>query len=163
MLQNAPDAAADLRQKSLRLAGRVLEFDPDVRGGQGYAIARDILDSGRALEMMNTIISAQGEQSHKFELGSLTHEVLAPADGVVVNIDNLQMANIARFAGAPIDKGAGVDLFKKLGDKVEKGEPLYRIHAMFPSDFKFAIALCGRYSGYSIGDESQIPKAFVEF
>ena len=163
VLQNAPDAAADLRQKSLRLAGRVLEFDPDVRGGQGYAIARDILDSGRALEMMNTIISAQGEQSHKFELGSLTHEVLAPADGVVVNIDNLQMANIARFAGAPIDKGAGVDLFKKLGDKVEKGEALYRIHAMFPSDFKFAIALCERYSGYSIGDESQIPKAFVEF
>ncbi|MBT8119395.1 MAG: thymidine phosphorylase family protein [Gammaproteobacteria bacterium] len=163
VLQNTPDAPADLRQKSLRLAGRVLEFDPDVRGGQGYSIARDIVDSGRALEMMNTIIKAQGEQSRKFELGSLTHEVLAPADGVVVNIDNLQMANIARFAGAPIDKGAGVDLFKKLGDKVEKGEALYRIHAMFPSDFKFAIALCDRDSGYSVGDESQIPKAFVEF
>jgi thymidine phosphorylase len=34
----------------LLLAGRIIEFDPDVRGGQGYAIARDILDSGRALE-----------------------------------------------------------------------------------------------------------------
>ena len=163
VLQNAPEAPADLRQKSLRLAGRVLEFDPDVRGGQGYSIARDILDSGRALEMMNTIIKAQGVQENKFELGSLTHEVLSPTAGVVVNIDNQQMANIARFAGAPIDKGAGVDLFKKLGDKVKKGEPLYRIHAMFPSDFKFAIALCGRDTGYLIGDEEQIPKAFVEF
>ena len=163
VLQNSPDAPDDLRQKSLRLAGRVLEFDPDVRGGKGYAIARDILDSGRALEMMDTIIKAQGVQTEKFELGKLTHDVLSPATGVVVNIDNLQMAHIARFAGAPIDKGAGVDLFKKLGDKVKKGEPLYRIYAEFPSDFNFALTLCERDSGYQIGKEAALPKAFVEF
>ena len=164
VLQNSPDAPDDLRQKSLRLAGRVLEFDPDVRGGKGYSIARDILDSGRALEMMNTIINDQGIQSKKFELGKLTHEVLSPAAGVVIDIDNLHMAHIARFAGAPIDKGAGVDLFKKLGDKVEKGEALYRIHAEFPSDFNFAVGLCEeRDNGYLIGKEEQIPKAFVEF
>lgn len=163
VLQNSPDAPGDLRQKSLRLAGRVLEFDPDVRGGNGFAIARDILDSGRALEMMNTIIDAQGMQSDKFVLGQLTHEVLSPAAGVVINIDNKQMAQIASFAGAPIDKGSGVDLFKKLGDNVEKGEPLYRIHAEFPSDYKFAKELCERDSGYLIGKEDRIPKAFVEF
>ncbi|MDT8283054.1 MAG: thymidine phosphorylase family protein [Gammaproteobacteria bacterium] len=163
VLQNAPEAPADLRQKSLRLAGRVLEFDPDVRGGKGYEIARDILDSGRALTMMNTIINAQGVQSQQFELGKLTHEVLSPAAGVVTNIDNLHIAHIARFAGAPMDKGAGVDLFKKLGDKVKKGEPLYRVHAVFPSDFNFSLALCENDSGYLIGREEQIPKAFVEF
>ena len=38
VLQNSPDAPSDLRQKSLRLAGRVIEFDPDVRGGQGYTL-----------------------------------------------------------------------------------------------------------------------------
>ncbi|MBE9559840.1 MAG: thymidine phosphorylase family protein [Proteobacteria bacterium] len=163
VLQNSIDAPADLRQKSLRLAGRVLEFDPDVRGGKGFEIARDILDSGRALEMMDTIISAQGVQKIKFELGKLEHEVLSPATGVVINIDNLQMSHIARFAGAPIDKGAGVDLFKKLGDSVKKGEPLYRIYAEFPSDFNFSVALCERNSGYQIGKKDQIPKAFVEF
>jgi thymidine phosphorylase len=62
-----------------------------------------------------------------------------------------------------MDKGAGVDLFKKLGDKVGKGEPLYRIHAQYPSDFNFALALCQRDSGYLIDNEAQIPKAFVEF
>ena len=113
--------------------------------------------------MMNTIINAQGVQARKFTLGQLTHELVSPADGVVIDIDNLQMARIARFAGAPIDKGAGVDLFKKLGDKVGKGEPLYRIHAQYPSDFNFALALCQRDSGYLIGKETQIPKAFVEF
>ncbi len=163
VLQNNPDAADDLRQKSLRLAGRILEFDPDVRGGKGYAIARDILDSGRALDMMNTIINAQGVQTKKFTLGKLTHDVLSPADGAVINIDNLHMAHIARFAGAPIDKGAGVDLFKKLGDSVKKGEPLYRLYAEFPSDYNFALALCERDSGYLIGNEDQIPNAFVEF
>jgi thymidine phosphorylase len=163
VLQNSPDAPDDLRQKSLRLAGRVIEFDPDVRGGKGYAIARDIVDSGRALEMMNTIVNAQGVQSKKFKLGQLTHEELSAVNGVVVGIDNFQMAHIARFAGAPIDKGAGVDLFKKLGDTVAKGEPLYRIHAEYPADFNFALTLCERDNGYLIGKENQIPRAFVEF
>ena len=60
--ENHTQAPADLRQKALRLAGRVLEFDPDVRGGQGFAIARDILDSGRALAKMNAITDAQGRR-----------------------------------------------------------------------------------------------------
>ncbi len=163
VMQNSPDMSNDLRQKSLRLAGRVLEFDPDVRGGRGYAIARDILDSGRALDMMNTLIDAQGVQAEKFELGQLSFDVVSPTNGVIVNIDNFQMARIARFAGAPMDKGAGVRLLKKLGDEVKEGEPLYRIHAEYPSDYNFACALSNQDSGYSIGEESQIPRALVEF
>jgi thymidine phosphorylase len=63
VLQNDPRAPIDLRQKALRLAGRLIECDPDVRGGDGFAIARDILDSGRALSRMNAIIEAQGSRS----------------------------------------------------------------------------------------------------
>ena len=163
VLQNDPEAPNDLRQKALRLAGRVIEFDPDVRGGHGFAIARDILDSGRALAKMQAIIAAQGEQTNEYPLGKLTHEILAPSDGVISAIDNLQMAHIARFAGAPMDKGAGVDLFKKLGDHVEKGEPLYRLYAEFPADFKFALELCEQNCGYSIGEQSDIAKTLVEF
>lgn len=163
VLQNDPGAPNDLRQKALRLAGRVLEFDPDVRGGIGYSIARDILDSGRALAKMQSIIESQGKQQIKYKPGKLTHEVLADKDGVVIRIDNLHMAHIARFAGAPMDKGAGVDLFKKLGDRVSKGEPLYRLHAEFPSDFKFAMQLCTQSSGYRIGHETDVARAFVEF
>src|SRR5690606_26046788 len=60
VLTNDPAAPYDLRQKALRLAGRMLEFAPDVRGGDGFAIARDILDSGRALAKMQAIMQAQG-------------------------------------------------------------------------------------------------------
>jgi thymidine phosphorylase len=152
-----------LRQKALQLAGRVIEFDPDVRGGQGYAIARDILDSGRAIAKMNNIIDAQGRQKRDLQPGHLSFEVLAKCDGCVTGIDNYQMARIARLAGAPMDKKAGVDLVKKLGDDVKKGEPLYRVYAEFRSDYQFAEQLCKENDGFQIGRRQDIPMSFVAF
>ena len=166
VLEGDPLAPNDLRQKSLRLAGRLIECNPDVRGGDGFSIARDILDSGRALARMNAIIAAQGargfDHAHP-QLGPLTHEVRAEAGGVVTGIDNLQIARIARLAGAPNVKGAGVDLLRKLGDAVAPGDALYRIHAGFPSDLAFACGLSGRSGGYTIGPPGDLPHVFVEF
>jgi thymidine phosphorylase len=151
VLRNDPDAPHDLREKSLQLAGRMIEFDNDVRGGEGYEIARDILDSGRALYKMQQIIQAQGKQETQFELGTLTQEILADKDGTVIDINNLIMARIARLAGAPMDKGAGVYLLKRIGDTVTVGEPIYRIYSQFPADFQFACTLAAKQSGYRIG------------
>ena len=153
VLENDPRAPQDLRQKALRLAGRVIEFDPDIRGGEGYAVARDILDSGRALDKMQAIVRAQGPSGVRPSPGRLCRKVHAQRAGYVTAIDNLRMANLARLAGAPMDKGAGVDLNKKLGDRVKKGELLYSIHADFPSDFRFATAMAERDSGFTIGSE----------
>jgi thymidine phosphorylase len=152
VLDNEPNAPDDLRQHALRLAGRVIEFDPDVRGGQGYAIARDILESGRAREKMQDIIEAQGVQTRQFALGELQAEIPAPSGGVIEAIDNLQMAHIARLAGAPLAKGAGVDLLVKVGDRVTAGQPLYRVHAEFAADFAFARSEAGRNCGYLLCD-----------
>jgi thymidine phosphorylase len=163
VLQNDPDAPADLRQKSLQLAGRVIEFDPDVRGGQGYAIARDILESGRAWAKMNALIQAQGAKEIDLHPGKLCHEVFASCDGFVTHIDNFQMAKIARLAGAPMMKKAGVDLLKKLGNPVKKGDTLYRIYAEFPADFKFAQDLAALDNGYAIASEEQILKTMIAF
>ncbi len=163
VLNNDQQAPTDLRQKSLQLAGRIIEFDPDVRGGQGYAIARDILESGRACAKMNNIIKAQGEKKIDLQPGKLCFQVCADRDGIVTDIDNFQTAKIARIAGAPMDKKAGVDLFKKLGDKVSKGEPLYQIHAEFPADFNFAQNLATQNNAYCIGDEEQVLKPLIDF
>jgi thymidine phosphorylase len=166
VLENDPRAPIDLRQKALRLAGRLIESSPDVRGGDGFAIARDILDSGRALTKMNDIIQAQGSKAfdhNQPELGALTFEIRAPQAGVVCGIDNLQLARIARFAGAPKVKNAGVDLLTKLGDKVEAGALLYRVHASFPADLEFARQACRKSIGYSIGRVEDVPHVFVEF
>ena len=150
VLENDPEQPRDLREKALRIAGRILEFDPDVRGGQGYLLARDILESGRALKKLNDIIAAQGPQQSSFELGRLRETVVADRDGRVEAIDNLRMAQIARLAGAPMDKGAGVDLFKKVGDQVSKDEPLYAIHAQFKADSEFAREAAAASSGFTL-------------
>jgi thymidine phosphorylase len=166
VLENHPLAPQDLRQKSLRLAGRLLECDPDIRGGDGYAIARDILDSGRALEKMRAIIAAQGARPFDAErpaLGALSFEVHAPRGGVVTAIDNLQIARIAQTAGAPKVQGAGVDLARKLGEPVAEGEVLYRVYAAYQSDLEFARQACQRNSGYTLGEPGELPHVFVEF
>jgi thymidine phosphorylase len=163
VLQNDPAAPLDLREKALRLAGRVIEFDPDVRGGQGYAIAREILESGRALAKMNRIIQAQGAQEETVPPGQLSFEVAAPQDGLVTVIDNYLLANTARLAGAPMAKGAGVDLFAKMGDTVKKGQPLYRVYAEFQSNFDFAREFTAANSGYTLGTAEQVPSNYTEF
>ena len=166
VLENDPRAPNDLRQKALRLAGRLIECDPDVRGGDGYGIARDILDSGRALTRMRDIIVAQGAKEFDHNspnLGALQFEICAPAAGVVAGIDNQQIARIARLAGAPKVQGAGVDLLCKLGDAVTPGQPMYRVHAGFPADLEFARQASHRASGYRIGSADEVPHVFVEF
>jgi len=156
VLKNQLDAPNDLREKSLRLAGRILEFDPNVRGGQGYVIARDILESGRAFEKMQAIIAAQGIQKETIENTLLVHEVTASKTGYVHAIDNFKISSIASLAGAPIDKYAGIYLYKKVGDKVFKDEVLYKIYASFKSDFEFATQFATNNKVYSI--EKCLPK-----
>ena len=161
VLENHPAAPMDLRQKALRLAGRVIEFDPDVRGGDGFGIARDILDSGRALAKMNQIIDAQGRRPFDWAsppVAPLSVEVAAPRDGVVTGIDNLAIARIAQLAGAPKVPGAGIELLHRLGDAVAAGQALYRIHARFDADLEFARRKAATEPGYRIGPLQDLPR-----
>lgn len=151
VLANEQAAPTDLREKSLRLAAHLLEYDPRLRGGSGYARARELLESGAALKQMQKIIDAQGPSNCHTQLGELTHDALADRDGVVLGIDCLQMNRLARTAGAPLEKGAGIRLFKKIGDHVEAGEPLYRIYTFGASEHELAVASSKVASGYTIG------------
>lgn len=150
VLENAPDAPQDLRERALHLAGLVLEFDESVRGGKGMQRARELLESGAALRAMQRIIEAQGASTDRPAPGQLTHDVLAPRDGVVDGIDCYRIARIARLAGAPAYPGAGIDLFKKIGDPVDSGEPLYRVHAGLATDFQFAVDMAATDSGFHL-------------
>jgi thymidine phosphorylase len=150
VLRRDSSAPLDLREKSLRLAGRLLDFDPAVKGGGGYALARDILDSGRAMAAMERIVAAQGAMPACPVEGRHMLDIPAPRGGTVASIDCYRIARIARLAGAPMDKAAGLDLFVKAGERVKQGQPLYRIHAGFSSDFDFAVNMAKEEAGYSI-------------
>lgn len=153
VLGNEPGAPADLREKSLRLAAHLLDYDPELRGGKGYVRARELLDSGAALKQMHKIIDAQGPCGVRAELAKLTADILAPRDGLVDGIDCLRFNRLARTAGAPVDKGAGIKLNKKIGDRVEQGEPLYRIYASDQAELELALAAAKAESGYTVGGE----------
>ncbi len=150
VLRNKPDAPGDLCARALMLAGKVLEFDPELRGGAGRARAQELLDSGAALAAMERIIAAQGVAPKQYQLGEITTEIKAPRSGVVSAMDCYRIGRIARLAGAPMGKGAGLDLFKKIGDKVSAGDALYRIHSCFKSDFNFALKMAEENSGVTI-------------
>lgn len=149
VLQNTEDAPVDLKEKSLFLAGRVLEFDPQLRGGQGYAVAKEILESGRALETFKKIVNSQGVKQVP-NLGQYVREVVAPYDGVISAINNITINKIGVYAGATQCIGSGLDLKKKTGDRVKAGEVLYVIYSCNAADFDVVSQLVEVDSGYSI-------------
>lgn len=150
VLRNEQDAPEDLRDHALLLAGHVLDFDPELKGGKGYARALELLASGEALAAMERMIASQGKQEQKFTLGIHRHEVRAPSNGRVSAIDCEIIARIARLAGAPMDKGAGIDLFHKIGAQVRRGDALYRIHANSETGLRFACELASQNSAYEL-------------
>jgi AMP phosphorylase len=141
VLQN--DGPTDLRDKSLQLAGEMLELCGKVPKGRGFDVAADILRSGKAYAKMKEIIEAQGGDPKvtpdSLPIGTKRHDVLADRDGRVEHVDNRLISKIARAAGAPKDVGAGVLLHCEHGDKVTKGDVLFEIVAENESKLEFAI------------------------
>jgi thymidine phosphorylase len=96
------------------------------------------------------LIDAQGRSDRHIEPGVHTAEVLAERSGRVFGIDCERISRIARFAGAAMDKGAGIDLLHKVGAAVRPGESLYRIHANSLTGLSFARDLADESSGYEV-------------
>ena len=121
---------ASVVEKACDLAGMILEMGgiPD-----GPAKAREILSSGQALKKFREIVEAQGGRkeltSEDIQQGKFMHEVKAVRAGYVHSINNKDLVTIARAAGAPADKGAGILLFRKKGQRAEKGDVLFQIFA----------------------------------
>jgi len=120
----------DLIDKAAHIAGMILEM-----GGKknGEKLAREILRSGKAEEKMREIIGhQQGDSEVKPEdikIGDFGFDFHAEKSGIVLWINNQSLVEVAKMAGAAKDKGAGVYLYKKLGEPVKKGEKLFTVYA----------------------------------
>ncbi len=134
VLQNNERAPSDLKEKSIRLAGMILET-AGIKNG--LKTAQSLLESGEAWQKMRQIITAQGERP-KAKPGRFVIEIKSQKTGKVQQISNLAIERIARAAGAPDNKGAGLYLYKRTGDAVKKGEPLYAIHTESAIKMNFA-------------------------
>ncbi|MDK2892130.1 AMP phosphorylase [Methanohalophilus sp.] len=122
-----------LIEKSTVLAGMLLEMGGAASPGQGQELALETLRNGKALAKMKEIIEVQGGDpnvSYKdIQPGEFTADLVSPATGYVIEFRNKRIVQIARVAGAPNDKGAGVLIHKKHGEVVKKGEPILTIYA----------------------------------
>ncbi|MEW9031467.1 MAG: pyrimidine-nucleoside phosphorylase [Planifilum fimeticola] len=103
---------------------------------------REVLRSGKALEKFREWIASQGgdpnvaDDPDRLPRAAYQIEVPAREKGVVAGIvaDRIGMAAMMLGAGrttkeSEIDLSVGLVLHKKIGDPVEKGEPLATIHA----------------------------------
>lgn len=132
----------DLAQKSCELAGTALELCGKAKKGKGYAKAKEILDSGKALKKMRQIIRAQGGKffnSKDVPDPKGGKEVLSTERGRVDTINVKKCNSIARIAGAPGDQNAGIYLFVKEGDLIKKNQPLFKIYSSNKRKLRLAL------------------------
>ncbi|MFH1786940.1 MAG: AMP phosphorylase [archaeon] len=122
-----------LIEKSTGIAGMLLELGGYSRQGHGSEDAMKILESGDAMKKFKEIVEAQGGnpdvKSTKLKPGKYATTVYSEKRGYVARISNHGIKMVTRAAGAPRDKGAGVYLDNKVGEKVAKGTKLYTIYA----------------------------------
>ena len=120
-------------QKSLSLAGIALEMSGKASRGAGAEMAQDLLAKGKALDKFRQIIEIQGGdpkvKSDDITPGEHQYVVKAPASGYVIGMNNRSLITLARTAGAPHDRGAGILLHAKKGKLVKTGDPLFTLYA----------------------------------
>jgi len=126
----------DLEEKSIFLAGEIFKM---TRQGNKET-ARQILRSGKAFEKFKEIIITQhGKVPEKIPESKFKKSIFSEKSGVLKEIHNKKINNLARTAGAPVDKLAGLEIRFKLDDKIKKGDELIVIHAESASRLKQAI------------------------
>jgi putative thymidine phosphorylase len=143
VLLQSKDRPLDLEIRSINLAGNLLElcikdssskYKEEIKEkyGNAFGLATAMLREGKALEKFKEIVVAQGGHLKNVDLEKLTpgkyqHEVKAEKSGEIKSLNSKNITAIARILGAPIQKGAGIYLNKKLHDKIAKNETVYTI------------------------------------
>lgn len=138
VFNNEASAPPDLKERAIFLAASLMGILCPKTPEECEAEARKILEDGRALKKFLAICEAQGGFRSP-PLAGHTYEIVSPKTGLVVNMDNRRLAKIAKLAGAPRAAAAGIELHSALGALVERGQPLYTVHAETPGELEYAL------------------------
>ncbi len=146
----------DLIDKTKHIARMLLE----IVGKDGEKLVAEALKSGRAEEKLRQIIFEQGGdaevQPEDIEIGKYGIDIHADRKGYVLWMNNHRLAAIARAAGAPKDKEAGILLYKKIGDRAEKDEKLFTIYADKPRKLKRAQSVLAEEKAVGVGERREM-------
>jgi putative thymidine phosphorylase len=128
----------DLERKCLMMCANIFSM---IGVKEGYKKALEILNSGKAYAKMIEIVKAQGGKeiaAEDIKVGKFSFDVASTKNGRVNNMDNISVSRIARIAGAPHDKEAGIYLYKHIGDKVKRGDKLFTIYSESKHELEYA-------------------------
>lgn len=138
VLNNKNHAPEDLRRRAAQIAGAALEIGGKAQPGDGVQLALETLRDGRAWDKFQRICEAQGglrippKAKHRLALP-------APISGRVVHINCRKLARLAKLAGAPRAKAAGVTMDIRLGSEVKRGEAMLHLHAETRAELDYAL------------------------
>jgi len=159
----------DFREHCLHVSAHMLVLGK--RAGdldEGRAMAKISLSDGSAFEKFRVLVQAQGgdvsyvNDISKFPKAKYIDEVKAPRSGYISQVQARTVGEAAVTLGAgrakksdPVDHAVGFIIHKKVGDRVEKGETLFTIHAN--DEAKLVEARDAVLSAHSFSDDVITP------
>jgi pyrimidine-nucleoside phosphorylase len=165
---------ADLREVTVELTAEMLVLGGVARDREdGRARVARAISDGSGLAKLEEIVAAQGgdpaavRDPGRLPRAASTYEVPAPRAGFVTAIDAeaIGLAAVALGAGRArvddrVDPAAGLVVARKIGDRVEAGEPLCTIHPGARAEPRDLIA--ARIQGaYALGPAAPPPAPLV--
>ncbi|MDN6487706.1 MAG: thymidine phosphorylase, partial [Ancrocorticia sp.] len=132
---------ADVVELTVALAREML-----AAAGQPDADPEAALKDGRAMDKWREMVREQGgDPDAPLPVADHQKDVVAEASGVLTDMDALKLGVASWRLGAgrarkedPVQAGAGIELFARPGDRVEKGQKLLTLHTETPERFERA-------------------------
>ncbi len=144
VLQQKQDRPLDLEVRSINLAGNLLDICLEdspkklkkivkKNYGNSFGWATKLLQEGSAFKKMQEIIKAQGGKenidSEDLREGQYSFAFKSQSFGSVKSFNIKNITILARILGAPKQKGSGIFLNKKIGERFNKNETIYTLYS----------------------------------
>ncbi|MEW6189649.1 MAG: pyrimidine-nucleoside phosphorylase [Actinomycetota bacterium] len=139
---------------------------------EGRALLKDTLSTGKALDKFGQLIEAQrGDPDVLSDQGilprsSMVEDYLAGKEGYILSMDAKKIGEAVMELGAgretkesAVDLSVGLVLYRKVGDRVEFGEPIVKIHANHYGKLQKAISILKE--AIIISDERPQPRPLI--
>ncbi len=134
---------------------------------EGRKMAEKAIADGSAFEKFRVLVQAQGgdvsyvDDPDKFPRAKFVEVVKAPRNGWLAQVDARSVGEASVSLGAgrakksdPVDHAVGFVIHHKVGDKIEKGEPLFTVYA---NDERKQADACARVLAAHLFSDAPVP------
>jgi pyrimidine-nucleoside phosphorylase len=133
----------DFREHCLYVSAHMLMLGKKAKElTEGRKMAEKAVEDGSAFEKFHTLVAAQGgdatyiDETDKFPKANFIQMIESPQSGYLAQVQARVIGEAAVALGAgrarkgdPIDHAVGFIIHHKVGERLEKGQPLFTVHA----------------------------------